>query len=460
MRIPAVLFTQLWGVLCGGALGAVRTRQATVHLLAKNHLLETAGLAQLPGPGHWEMMNSWAPAWAGGLFFGFSLGLGAAGLSAVWCRTTRALPGGTGRWAPFLLLFVPLTAVITGDPALAACLLAIVLGALAIHRVSQPPRSVPFRWLLVALCGLGVIPWATADEGPFTRLRDQILFASPAGLSVDQFYYRWTLYPAEVLKPLAAKTQPTAAVADTAPPREQQRFCADARRLGILCVAGIGSGAGLDLRVEPGDGGLALVSGDTRLVWPQGVHEQRETWTQFSAARDGARPLRRATGIALFLGCPLGLCWLLTSAALRLASIFPDRRRRRLAALVLTVALSAFIAATGRADPQLAALRGILQQSPLGDPAALAALLDSPRPVERFYAAHAARHLGKAAEPLLINALLDPVINVRYAAAQGLGEAGGDTARTTLEELLSQPEEWYVKERAYASLLRLGWPAK
>jgi HEAT repeat protein len=95
-----------------------------------------------------------------------------------------------------------------------------------------------------------------------------------------------------------------------------------------------------------------------------------------------------------------------------------------------------------------------------GAPSSLASLqvsIESGRPAERFYAARAAGELGPAAVPVLLEALADPVINVRYAAAQSLGKIGGEASRSALLAVLRSRESWYVKERAYSALWRTGW---
>ena len=452
-----MLFSQFWGVACGAALGAARTGAAASHLLAKNSVLESAGLAALPGPGHAEVLASSAPAWAGALFFSLSLGLGAASLCVVWVRVAACLPGRIGRWAPWLVLAAPLAAVVAGDPGLGAALLAIALGTVLLHHLAPLPKpgALGRRLVLVAICAAGLFPWATAEEGPFTRLRDQHLFAGPVGLAVDLFYYRWTLYPAEVLKPLAAQTQPVAWVTEQVPSASKNQFCAAARRRAILCTD---TEVGSDFRVELDQGALVLTAGDVHVPWPTDNDEQTRAWAEFSDHRDGARVLRRATGIALFFGCPLGLSWLLASAALGFGAWFPPGWRRCAAAVVVAGSAAALVAAAGLPDAELVRLRNELADSPAR--AMISAHLDSPRPAARYYAARAARRLGPPAEHLLIDALLDPVINVRYAAAESLGVVGREAARTALDELLRQPEEWYVKERAYAALRRIGWPSQ
>lgn len=456
MRIAPVLLTQLWGLLCGGALGALRTHQAALHLLAKNRLLETAGVPPLPGAGHWEIMASSAPAWAGALFFGLSLGLGTGSLCAVWCRVTGGTPGGAGRWLPWLVLVLPLPALAAGDPGLAGCVLAVVLGSLAVHRAARPPRPLRWRLALLAVCAVGLAPWALAPEGAFTRLRDQVLFASPAGLALNLFYYRWTLYPAEVLKPLAATTQPVAAVSPGLPPHQRRLWCAQAQRLGVLCVEGDTQVPGADFTVAAQGSAILLTAGDMSIPWPTEGTDHRAFWRQFSAITDAGSALRRATGMALFVGCPLGLVWLLTSLTLGLADGFPVRSRAP-AAVLLATTIAIGVAAMGWTDAEISALRTELTTPPDATPEELTRHLRSARVFERFYAARSGHQTGPAATGALLDALGDPVINVRYATAEALGQVGGETVRQALTELLQQPEEWYVKERAYAALRRLGW---
>ena len=126
MTVPLPLRTcQLWGIAWGAALGAYRTREAALHLLAKNRALVDAGLVPLPGNGHWETMASWGPATAGALFFGLSLGLGTATLFGVWARATSLLPGRLGRVAPWAVAAVPAAALATGDLLLSLMLAAV-----------------------------------------------------------------------------------------------------------------------------------------------------------------------------------------------------------------------------------------------------------------------------------------------------------------------------------------------
>ncbi len=446
--------TAAWGAACGAVLGALRTREAALHLLAKNRALEATGAVPLPGNGHWEAMASAGPALAGALFFGLSLGLGAGTLFGLWARSTRALPSRLGRAAPWAVLGVPLWALWAGDPGLAACTAAAAAGAAWSQSGGSggSPRAGLLRALLLTPLVVALLPWATAPEGGFTRLRDRFLLGSPVGSALDRFYYRWTLYPAEVLKPPAALSQPTARVAEGVNGADRDRFCRQALRLGVLCVA---DPTGADLEAFPSGQSLALRRGETRAGWPEAADPQAEAWQRFSGEADPARPLRRATALALFVGCPLALCWAASSLALAGGSLLGGRRRRVVASLVLSSLLGASLGAAGLPDPGLAQARE-LGNAPEPDPQAVREALGSDSPVARFYGVRAAAR-ARVETSLLIDALSDPVINVRYAAAEALGRVNGLGAREALLEVLSSTEEWYVKERAYSALWRLGW---
>ncbi len=432
----------------GAALGAYRTREAALHLLAKNRALADAGLVALPGNGHWEVMASWAPAWAGALFFGLSLGLGAATLLGVWARVTSLLPGRLGRVLPWAAAAVPAAALAGGDLALCVMLGAVALGAAATQsrRGALIARAgLVRRAAALALVLLGLVPWATAPEGPFTRLRDRWLLPTGVGLLLDGFYYRWTLYPAESLKPLRALTQPTAAVAEDVPAAEREGFCRQAASLGILCVP---DPQAADVLVRTSQAGVSLERGGHLVAWAEDLPGRRAAWQNLSDATDRGWALRRATAAALFFGCPLALCWLLASLAHGSGARIRHRLWEPAAAIVSAAALSAALAA--------GALAGSSPTAPVGR--AVEAALASEDPATRFYAVRATPPLGANAVPLLVEALCDPVVNVRYAAAEALGRVEGtELGRRALREVLEGAEEWYVKERAYAALWRTGW---
>jgi hypothetical protein len=266
---------------------------------------------------------------------------------------------------------------------------------------------------------------------------------------VNEFYYRWTLYPAEVLKPLAAKTQPVANLGGLRPTLARA-FAAEVLPLRVLGLAVAADGA--DLGVEAPNSTAELVAGSVRVAWPRSDPERVQAWKRLSREADAGGPLRSATAAALFFGCPLGLAWALGAGCAWIAGrLAPGSTRAPFALAGLLAAWLALAGAPSKGTRSLQALR-----QPLGIEV-VRRMLSSGSPVLRFYGAKSAAALGPAAGPLLLTALRDPVINVRYAAAQNLGETGGGGVEAALMDVLRGPEEWYVKERAYAALWRLGW---
>jgi hypothetical protein len=417
------------------------------------------------------------------LFYGLSLGFGLATIVAVWCRACSALAdlggetgnlqaqaeainsNGTiqahGRWSPVVArlgpwaaLLIPGWALASGDSALAVALAALVAatawtqsGGRAPSRRALALRASVLVWFLAALSS-----WATAPEGAFTRLRDQWLLPTPVGALVNHFYYRWTLYPAEALKPLAARSQPTVWVGGDVPPAHRDAFCAQARRVGLLCVD---APEASDLTASLTGGGVALTRGGTHMPWPGPAGDARSVWQEFSRVTDRARPLRKATALSLVFGCPLALCWALASLAIGAGDLFGSGRRSAIAAHVAAAFVAASLFSAGLPERSRTAMREALSATPPSRES-IRKYATSDDPVARFYATRAAgRRGGNVA--LLLQALSDPVINVRYAAAEALGRTGGPQAREALREVLVSPEAWYVKERAYSGLWKLGW---
>ncbi len=445
----------LVGILAAAVLGALRTRESALRLLEKNRVFLDAGLPALPGPGHLETLASWAPPAAGAVFFGLSLGLGTAAVLGVAVATARMLPGRVGRSAPWLVLALPAAAWAYGDPQLALFLLCASAATLVWTHPPRDRRSVLLRAAAGAVAALGLVPWARAPEGAFTRVRDRILLAAPSGpgLWMNHLYYRWTLYPAEVLKPLDARSQPW--VRPELPGPERLSFCRQVLRFGALCADGPPGAA--DVVAHRAGDRIILEADGVRVPWPSDPVQQGKSWRWLARDADRARALRRATALALFAGGPIALAWTLGGIALRVGSWIPGRRKRVLFVLLCAGLLGGAVAAASIPPPWLRGARHLAASSRAPPEADVDSLLRSPRPVLRLYGARLASRLGPRGESWLLRALEDPVINVRYTAALGLGRTGGARARQALLGLLGSRGEWYVKERAYAALWRMGW---
>lgn len=449
------LLQLLWGGLIGGLFGAARTLAAARHLAAKNTALLAAGLPALPGNGHLESLAGSDPGWAGALFFGLSLGLGFATVCFLWGRFLHSLPReALGIGAAALAVF-PLFAVFRGEVLLAATLVAIAVGAGALGWKSA---GVGNGWLLAlgaVAIALGFSTWSEAPEGGFTRLRDQYLLKSSAGRAVNDFYYRWTLYPAEAIKPFMALTQPVALLGDReATPQQVEKLRRDLLRTRILTLPEETEGA--DLRIVNQGGKLLIAAGKTTLAWPVAAKAQDDALLKLSSMTDTAKMLRRMTAYSLAVGCPIAAALLLCYPLRALSSLIP--RRRNLLFLTLAAAMGVALAAAGRSTEETERRNALMEGK--ASATEMQAALTSPDPADRIYGLAAAGRDAPANKAALLAALEDPVPNVRHTAALALGALSDADVREALLDIVNGQGLWYIKDRAYLALIRGGWRPK
>lgn len=472
-----MFFSQVAGALCGAALGAIRTGDAALHLLEKNKALHSSGIVSLPGQGHWETMASWKPAGAGALFFGLSLGLGFGTLFALWIKCSAHAPGRAKKILPWTPLSMPLWALWCGDPLLAVMFLVLLLTIIFLHSLQgdrpQNSKNLLLPLACLAIISLGLWPWATANEGPFTRMRDKLFLGSDIGLGVNTFYYKWTFYPAEVLKPIANKSQPAAIFAPGLSDDFKSDFCKQIDKFGGVCLFG-DEDVGDFLVLSTEGGGYAVQAGETIVPWFSDSKTQKESWTVLSNGSYRYGAMRSATAWALIGGffhsnlpkpfryasILLGGCPLALIAALMGAVMWLGQRLsfgNILPALLFSVLLALGLAFSGSKNNGFEEVKNRFNDSPTPSMDEVQDIFQGGDNVVRFYTTREMRRYGNRAVPLLVQALSDPVINIRYAACESLGATDILKAKVALENLLASDEDWYVKDRAYFALRRLGW---
>lgn len=436
------------GVLAAGIMGNFLTGETTARLLEKNKALIEAGMTALPGSGHLEVMAGSGPALAGALFFALSLGIGGAALSWLAGMATGRLPShlaGLAAAPLFIPAFYALARGRTGTAAALALIAGIplMLGFRSSKNVFPGKKETLASIAVVLILLAGFSVWRFSGVSPFVIIRDRALMGSEILRPASDFYYRWTLYPAEAIKPLDSITIPLV----KADLEARGNFCQEARELGLLCAPpGL---AFYDLEAADKDGAVELTYKGRSAKWRPGDRKfNRESLKTLADATDTARPLRRATYLSLMYGLPAAILLL---AAFLISECVPSAKYR--ISLALAVALA--VGWAGMPDERSVKYGKIASGE--ADPSKIAGMLVSAHPVERFYGVFAAGSDPVSHEAELIAALKDPVMNVRYQAATALGGCSSAGARESLLKVLAGDEGWYVKFRAYNSLLRTGW---
>ena len=193
-------------------------------LAAKLAALQDAGYHLLPGLRIDPALTSFEAAFGGGVFFTLSLGAGIVLLSlgAVmlaqsfrprWARITMALVL-TALWAT-VLVWANSNGLCYSVSAFLLILPPVTLGtALWWSPCRHDRRRLPWRrtWHFFLILVL-VAVWAPRiDKDLFVNIKDNLMLTTRPGMALVHLYYKYTLYPAEVFRPLSGKQVKTYAV--------------------------------------------------------------------------------------------------------------------------------------------------------------------------------------------------------------------------------------------------------
>jgi hypothetical protein len=349
-----------------------------------------------------------------------------------------------------------------------------------------PEKSVksPLPALLLRLAPLVVliIVWLSlSGTNIFINVRDVFLLSNPAGIAINNFYYNYTLYPAQVFKTLDQKTLKTCHLENIDQKPLQKRLEDRLIRYDYLPVDHFKQ-VDLTLRKE----GIFLIfknQGREIFKCPMGEFIARpgSQLKIFSSELDRYSLFRQLTFISLLAGLPV-LVYILTLCLLQilffLAGLPPGRSLTVSLGLILIaglVSLAWLSHFSGRATPhmqnpiqalgsthlniRMAALKTIAAKHlKFTNSQHYKTILKSPHIAERYWAARAlgaGRDLKSSKDLLAL--LDDPHTNVVCQAFYALGQ---NNVKTVVPEILNRikaSDHWYVQWYAYRAARKLKW---
>ncbi len=478
----------LAGMGLAQAIATAQVRESNLRLLAKMQAVAAAGFQPVPNQLAMPELAAWTTAFGGGVLFTLTVGTALALLSAATAWWWAGLAGGRRRGAALLLTLWTAALVVVNlrgvevwvsiyvlliPAAVAAITLAFAAGA------SRPPgrRLLQTRVLPVLILALG---WSTQYDGHLmTDLRDHLLMANPVGAAVSSAYYRYTLYPAEVFKPLRQRQVKTVVLDDPMNRGLRDQLAGDLIAHDYLPV---GPESVPDLRVRASGARLVFAQGG-RVLADLPVERffaaPREALDRISEAGDRWAAFRAFSFLGVLAGFPVAL-YVLIFAIVRVlfGTLAPDRRAETLTAAVCLLLGLGILAAfhfsreppppeggyeaallSGRWQRQVAALRQAAEDKrDIAGTPVIDDLLESPHPQVRYWLGLA---LAASPEPraaaLLIRLLDDPQLNVRTMAIEGLARQGRGSAVALILRRLKTSAVWYEQLYAYRALRSLGW---
>lgn len=468
---------------------------ATLHVYLSNADLYTtitaisdAGYLAIPNRHVVSSLNEFGPAFYGAWFFTLSIG---AGLSvfAVCCAWIwdRIFGRNCALLVPLVLLWLGTVVAVNSQglsPVVTSYFLFTPLVVFSSALKWMPEERETRVWLsrlshIFPIVLLTIIWTAHADAFLFLDIRDYLLLSNPVGKRVDDFYYRYTLYPAQVFKSLDQKTLKTchvASIKDQALVRKIENILIHYDYLPVAARAPI------DLEIVASTDVLSFRHrGKTVLQtsYEEFLSQQNKMLTYFSAQTDRHGHFRQATILCLLLGFPITLyvmvfalihfvlgflvgptrCSLVTGALcflIGLALLAPLRigRAKTTDAMELSKAL-----ASEYWQQRVTALRRVVDKGiEIGDLPAYHRMMTSPHVPERYWLA---KSLGESRDPGtyedLVTLLDDPHPNVVSMAFHGLGQRGDKKAVRKILKKIETSGHWYNQWYAYRALRDLGW---
>jgi len=207
-----------FGMLAAQAIATIQVYLSNVSLHNKITAIKDAGYLVIPNQHILNVLSDFGPAFFGGIFFTLSVGAGLClySIAAMWIWT-RLLSCNK----IYLILFLlPLAGCIVKvnihgfSPVVTSYFLVIpvVIFFSTFNWITdQSEQSVWLKEILhlVPLVILTLLWTFQMQSSMFIDIRDNLLLSNSFGRKINDFYYRYTLYPAEAFKSLDQKTLKT-----------------------------------------------------------------------------------------------------------------------------------------------------------------------------------------------------------------------------------------------------------
>ena len=482
-------------------------------LTTKLKALETAGYFIIPGSLVYPPPTSFKASFLGGIFFTLTKGIGVT-LSAIfityyWTITSKklqkeaAVPSDSHkirvkttfekiRHAPFIpflmsLIWIYLLFKLNINNIMVLESLYLIVIPLVVvpltYRWAAKSHSIKhLHQIFISFTPIIVLTliWASLwDENIFIRIRDHLLFETRVGRTINDFYYRYTLYPAEVFKPLSQKMLRTYHLTNFNEPGPAQKIEALLRGRDYLAVSDkqstdltiLSKGSKLYFIVK----NISSIETDVKTF----LSDSQNILEEVSQKSDTQAFFRLLILYSLIFGFPVSLYAILFG----LLHFFIVKFTRPLNATMVTALLCFLIGLMlfwpvwkSKTAPQLltdlkAALSSERFQTRV---AALIKIYDHKLEIanlsnyknsinsrhisERYWLARA---LAVSKHPMtykdLIKLLNDSHPNVQCQALYGLGNRKQPLAITPIYHLIKASDHWYIQWYGYKALRRLGW---
>ena len=481
----------LLGMILTQALATVQVYLSNTDLYDGLTAIKNAGYLTIPNQNVMGSLKRFGPAFCGGLFFTFSIGAGISFFTFVsaWIwdrffyRNKYLLYFFLALWLGCLFalnfhgfkLFVTLYFLMI-PPAV----FAVTTKSLS-HLNKQNRRRNEIIHIMPVIV-LALFLSAQMDRRMFTDFRDIFLLSNPVGSKINNFYYKYTLYPAEVFKSMDQKMLKTCRI-------ENNGKNASASTLEQILISydyiPIEHNAEVDLKIASADNDLIFENRGKpilRISSEKFFANPDRAIKAFTKKSDAYPFFRQITFLSLLIGFPLAVYVLVQGLISFTLSLFLSLRASAVIAsaacfILCLILIFSFhlnrsrdvseenIATALNSDRwqnRVAALKIIEKKGlEIKQFQAYPRLLASPYITERYWIV---RTLAGSRDPVtykdLLSFLNDSHPNVLSMALYALGKRGNKRAINKIISMIETSNDWYNQWYAYRALRALGWRQK
>jgi len=489
LRYAFALFSGLILFQCFSSIAVFLTNGRLIHTM---RIAMNEGYLAVPNEKIFPMLEKISSAFCGGLFFTLTVGALVCLLALGGAVIYLSYPGSKknlGAGLALLLLAVVTTINLNGfllieTASIILCCCVVFFTCLYLFKNKRPEFSLKRMLLhvcpLIILAGLLVLSTQKKDSMIFTDFRDSFLMTNPIGMTINDFYYTYTLSPAEVFKSLDQKQIKSCKLildVNDEPQRPQLE-----RLLASKDVLVLENMDHPDLTLRSQNGQLMFYQGSSKIMEARVIDfiaGPSDLLKNFSKKTDSYAFYRKLTGIALITGLPLLMYLVMYSFFYAIFSLITQRPKASLSASIacFIIGLSFFFVLFIKNSEQITQtnLRDALSSSTLSrrvaslrylsentfDPVLYPSIfrsMASPSPIERYWFARAA---ARSSDPGIFNQMLnligDSQPNVACQAFYALGMLDNKQAIPEITKRIGDSNNWYVQWYAYKALKRLGW---
>ena len=476
----------LLGLFTAQALATIQVYLSNAHLYNNLMAIKDAGYLTIPNQRIMHSLQEFGTAFSGGLFFTLSVGAGLTifSLAAAWVWD-RLLRRKRLSLIPFFMLWAGGLLAVNHRgicPMVTSYFLFIPpLVFLATLRW-MPPPSRQRVWLnrmiyLIPVFLLTLLWTSEMDSHLFPDLRDNLLLSNPLGTKINDFYYDYTLYPAEVFKSLDQKILKTCSLENI---QERSMLRSLERELLNHDYIHVGGDVAVDMKIAQ-EGNILTLGNKGRTILrttPGDFFSAPGTvLKEFSSRSDRHAFFRKLTFFSLLIGFPISLYIILYALFRLVACLFLDLRTSSIISSILCFLIGITLLVhysrlreievkdlagaleSERWQKRVTALKIIQQKGmEVGDFQAYQGMLASPHIPERYWLVRALG-FSRQSETFkdLLSFLDDPHPNVVSMAFYALGQRGDRRAVNEIIKRVETSDDWYNQWYAYKALRRLGW---